>query len=72
MVGHIFRSSGRIDSHGKRLFDNAVAGSASTISGRSTSRDFGPAIASTPHCVETSQTSIQPNASRREAAIFIR
>ena len=57
LTGHMPNSIWRADSHGKRLFDSALAGSASLITALRTSRDFGPAIAKTPHWVVTSCTS---------------
>jgi hypothetical protein len=66
-------SISRIDSHGKRLLPRTVAGSASFTISFSTSRDFGPAMAKTPHCVVTSWISTQPPpAPMKSSADFIR
>ena len=44
----------RMVSQGNRLLLSTVLGFASRTKSRNTSRDFGPAIAKTPHCVVTS------------------
>ena len=56
----VARSIRREESQGKRLFDSAVAGSASLMTLLSSAREFGPASAKTPHWVVTSCTSMRP------------
>ncbi len=62
----------RAESHGKRLLESAVAGSASRMSFDRSAREFGPASAKTPYCVVTSWISMGPKSGALSSAALRR